>query len=620
MTDLTILYGTQTGNAERIALRLARYALLGDGGRRISVHAADDVPPDSWVARQRILFVCSNANQGDPPLSIRRTWDMLLAPSASASELAGLAFAVFGVGDSLYEKFNYMGKKLHNRLVQLGATPLVHRGLGDESDPRGVEEVLEPFVSALWGALGWGRIAPTLHSLAAKELPLFPLFRVSFTAPGEEYGDNGGACVRGGGDDLRFACEVVNNRRLTSADHFQAVHHIELRSADNVFASFQPGDALGIFVDNHPEQVQRVLDALGYSGSESVRLFPAKRCCESAEVLLDDLPAWDALKLQHPLPLRRVLATFFDLEAVVPQDFLWMLSRMVEGSGEEAEECRERLLELSDPGRQAEYLSYAHREKRNVVEVLYDFKHYFMHMDLAMFLSFAPMMRPRYYSISSSPALDGHDVCHLTVAELAWTTPMGRDRLGLCSSALTRSSLGSRFDCCRLEGAMVLPDVPLPLLCVATGSGVAPIRSLLREWAAKARADPRIAQSPVYLFFGCRNAAKDFLYEEEWKALQSGPLSQLRVIPAFSRDTPSKIYVQNQLAQHAQLVGSLFALTAPPPVLYLCGNAKQMPKDVQAALHRIVAATCCDGDVEAGQQILKKMVSEGRYQVDTWSS
>ena len=61
-----------------------------------------------------------------------------------------LNFAVMGLGDSSYQKYNFAGKKLYRRLLQLGAKPLLDLGLADDQDELGVDGVLEPWRAELW--------------------------------------------------------------------------------------------------------------------------------------------------------------------------------------------------------------------------------------------------------------------------------------------------------------------------------------------------------------------------------------------------------------------------------------------------------------------------------------
>lgn len=690
MSSLTILYGTQTGTSEALAFRLARYALLC-GCAKAEVYPADEIPVSQWPSLSPIIILCSNSNQGEAPLSFRKTWECLL-DVYSAPDLDGLFYAVFGVGDSLYAKFNFMGKMLHNRLKQLHATPLILRGLGDESDRRGLEEALEPWLIELWEILGWGHVleskkhrkiesspseaevsraaaVTSLHHLSVETLPFFPLYSVqviSRASEGTHRAQGGGFSTQAPSNGCRhehhFVGEIIENSRLTASDHYQAVHHLEMKlfyppnspiETVREMPALQVGDAIGVFVDNPRSLVDRALDVLRWTGEEvvQVNLFESSdrmkpfiarhsRFYGGEGVGVTPTKEGGCYFLSVPHSVREVLQRFIDLEAVVPQDFLWMLARLLpppvpEGSPgasnpkQMAEsELRERLVELADPGCPDEYLSYAYREKRNVVEVLEDFKHHpaFSTVGLEWFLSFAPLMRPRFFSISSSPSLDDETSnpkerrCHLTVGQLSWVTPLKRQREGLCSTALATASRGSQFECILWKGSLVLPSIPLPLICIAAGTGVAAVRGLLREWSVMAKADAAFAAMPVYLFFGCRYASKDYIYEAEWKALKASSLPQLHVIPAFSRDTPVKVYVQHQMAQHAKALGALFNNSNAPPVVYLCGNAKQLPRDVENALIQIVAQTVYGGAEEAAALYLKTMRSEGRYQVETWSS
>ncbi|KAK7196819.1 NADPH-cytochrome p450 reductase-like protein [Novymonas esmeraldas] len=620
MAQLTILYGTQTGNAERLALRVARLALR-QGFESVSCQPADDVPVEEWAhTGGPVVVICSNANQGEAPNTFRRSWASLLQQPTAAGCMAGLQYAVFGLGDSLYLKFNYMAKMLHNRLRQLGGSPILLRGLGDESDAKGVEETLQPWLTELWAALEMprGHAAATAHP--QEDLPFFPLFHITTAAArGSDDGDAAMPAPATAPPQFAepvFACEVVSNRRITSDTCAQAVHHIELRcDGDNAAAAtYDVGDALGVYCPNRAELVEELLLRLRRDGSELVLVTP------DASHGLARQPARPFFG--RPLSLRSLLRHYFDLDAVVTQEFMWMLAHEVTGTDEVAHDVRERLYELANPANVNDYLQYAHREKRNVCEVLHDFTD--LHPSLELVLSFATPMLPRYFSIASAPAMDGAGRFDLCVGQLDWHTPLKRHRTGLCSSYLVRAAAGTRLTCFVWQGSLALPTAPAPLLCVATGTGVAPIRSVLRQVAALATQG--WGAVPVVLVFGCRREAEDYLYRDEWAALAAtGALPTLHIIPAFSRDTDKKIYVQHKLGQHARLISSFVqpegAAGVAPGVVYVCGNAKQMPKDVQHTLEQIVEATVAEAQDEAGAAAYVRTLSRvGRYQVDSWAS
>lgn len=62
-------------------------------------------------------------------------------------------FAVLGLGDSSYAKFNFAAKKLNKRLLQLGGQPLIPIGLGDDQHDLGYDAVVDPWINSLWKAV-----------------------------------------------------------------------------------------------------------------------------------------------------------------------------------------------------------------------------------------------------------------------------------------------------------------------------------------------------------------------------------------------------------------------------------------------------------------------------------
>jgi sulfite reductase (NADPH) flavoprotein alpha-component len=114
---------------------------------------------------------------------------------------------------------------------------------------------------------------------------------------------------------------------------------------------------------------------------------------------------------------------------------------------------------------------------------------------------------------------------------------------------------------------------------VGPGTGVAPFRSFVQERRGAS------APGKSWLFFGDRNYTHDFLYQLEWQdALKDGVLTRMDV--AFSRDTPEKVYVQNRIWDRRREV---VAWLDDGASLYVCGDAKQMAKDVRATLVRAYA-------------------------------
>ena len=84
-----------------------------------------------------VLFITSTTGQGDPPDNMRNFWRFLLRRSLPSNSLQNMKYAVFGLGDSSYPKYNTCARKLYKRLEHLGAQSLVPIGLGDDQHPKG---------------------------------------------------------------------------------------------------------------------------------------------------------------------------------------------------------------------------------------------------------------------------------------------------------------------------------------------------------------------------------------------------------------------------------------------------------------------------------------------------
>jgi sulfite reductase (NADPH) flavoprotein alpha-component len=215
---------------------------------------------------------------------------------------------------------------------------------------------------------------------------------------------------------------------------------------------------------------------------------------------------------------------------------------------------------------------------------------------------------PRLYSIASSAKVTPNEV-HLTVAIVRYETN-GRQRVGVASTFLAdRAALGATPVPVFVSHSHfgVPEDSARDCIMVGPGTGIAPFRAFVQERAAAG------ATGRNWLFFGDQRRATDFLYEEEWAAWQQqGKLARLDV--AFSRDQAQKIYVQDKMRENA---AELWAWLKGGAHFYVCGDAKRMAKDVDAALHEIIAQ---QGGLDAAQaaEFVKQMKKDKRYQRDVY--
>ncbi|HLU47128.1 MAG TPA: reductase, partial [Planctomycetota bacterium] len=216
-------------------------------------------------------------------------------------------------------------------------------------------------------------------------------------------------------------------------------------------------------------------------------------------------------------------------------------------------------------------------------------------------------IRPRLYSIASSPRAQGREV-HLTIAVVRYEKN-GRAHKGVASTYLAeRARSGARVPV-HIHPAphFRLPPDDVPIIMVGPGTGVAPFRAFLHERKARG------ASGRNWLFFGERRCDTDFLFRDELRTfLDEGILTRLST--AFSRDQAQKVYVQDRLREHKADVWSWLEEGA---CLYVCGDASRMAVDVERSLVSI-AEEMRGWSRERAREWLRELASAGRYAKDVY--
>jgi sulfite reductase (NADPH) flavoprotein alpha-component len=229
-------------------------------------------------------------------------------------------------------------------------------------------------------------------------------------------------------------------------------------------------------------------------------------------------------------------------------------------------------------------------------------------IDPAKFVAALSPMQPRLYSISSSLRAQPDQV-HLTVGVVRYTNGRGTAVKGCASTFLAeRLRPGQKARIYFHASKFGLPaDGDTPVIMVGPGTGIAPFRSFLHERKAAG------ATGKNWLFFGDQKASTDFLYEQELKDLQaSGTLTELST--AFSRDQKQKVYVQTRMLEQAKEIWSWLEQGAH---FYVCGDAKRMAADVDAALKQIVQEQGGKTAEEAAAYVAE-LTRSNRYQRDVY--
>lgn len=233
---ITVLYGSQTGNARRLAEQLAgRFESNGLHARLVRA----DTYPQRELAQERHLFVViSTQGDGEPPDDARGLFEFLF--SKRAPQLPQLGFAVLGLGDSSYPQFCAIGRQLDARLAELGARRLVAAGEADLD----IETVAVPWLGQVVGvtreSLGPAAQGPVAVRAVPRSSPLHSR-------------------------DNPFVANVLANQRIVARDSEREVRHIEV-SLSGSGLRYVPGDSLGVWPVHSPTQVAQWLETLGLAG------------------------------------------------------------------------------------------------------------------------------------------------------------------------------------------------------------------------------------------------------------------------------------------------------------------------------------------------------------------
>lgn len=235
---LTVLYGSQTGNAQRIARTLAERAEAA--GLAVRLLRADAYPLRELKDERLLYIVISTQGDGDPPEDALGFVEFLRGRKAPT--LDQLAFAVLGLGDSSYPQFCAVGRQLDQRLAELGASRLLDCAAADLD----IDTVAAPWLEQA-------------HAKAIARLQQQPQ-RATVT-PLRRAPPAAASASR----EQPFAAELLSNQRISGRDSSRDVRHIELSLAGSGL-HYQPGDALGVWPHNDAALVARILDALALDG------------------------------------------------------------------------------------------------------------------------------------------------------------------------------------------------------------------------------------------------------------------------------------------------------------------------------------------------------------------
>ncbi|KAJ7678562.1 hypothetical protein B0H17DRAFT_1161341 [Mycena rosella] len=521
-----ILYATETGAAREVADRLARHC------RRIHftcrVLSTDKYSLSDLISEPLVLFVIATTGAGSEPRAMTPMWKTLLRSDLPSDLFDDLAFAVFGLGDSAYEKFCWPAKKLSRRLSSLGATEICERGEGDDQDPLGLDGALEPWMGKVLDAL-----------LRSYPLPDHLEIIPAATVP-----------------SARVSC----NTRITAEDWYQDVRHLEFDFDEEIrHTRFSPGDVAVVRPLALASDVDTFLRSMYWLDVADIPLRITHTMTDQS--LPEHLPA--------VVTPRALFTEYLDFNAVPRRSFFEYLRYFTDDELE-----REKLDEFLSREGADDLYEYCYKVRRTIREVLSEFRH--VKIPMEYIFDVFPPLRPRQFSIASSIKRFPSQI-HLCVAIVKYRTKLKVPRRGVCTAFLASLQPGDKVQIGLEKGLIKLPaDNNTPVICVGPGTGVAPMRAVIQERV-------HLGAHANTLYFGCRSATKDQHYASDWRTHASADALAYRA--AFSRDSPEgtkRVYVQDLIEEDAERVWGCYVEARAS--LYRGRSANKMPLAVKNAL------------------------------------
>src|SRR5947207_211177 len=366
-----------------------------------------------------------------------------------------------------------------------------------------------------------------------------------------------------------FPGKLSVNRSLCGEGSDKETRHCEI-DLSGWGLSYEVGDSMTVWATNDPALVDEILKAICASGDEKVK--GPKGETTVREALLRDC---------------RITQT-------TPK-FLKMIT--------ERASAAPLITELLDPERKEDLDRYLWGME--VIDFLTE--HPSIKISPQEFVDVLAKLQPRLYSIASS--LKAHpDQVHFTIDVVHYTSH-GRKRGGVCSTFLAERAENVPIPVFPNTSKFRLPeDGNTPIIMVGPGTGVAPFRAYLHERKAVG------AKGKNWLFFGSQHQHCNYFYKDELDAMKcDGILSRLDC--AWSRDQAGKAYVQHRMLENAAEIWKW--LESEGAHFFVCGDARRMAKDVDAALRKIVQEQGGKSEDQTNEYI-EKLKSDKRYKRDVY--
>lgn len=563
--QLVVLYGSNSGSSRNFALQLVHNVTKKGFTAKMGELDAyvDQIPKDSKVV------IITASYEGQPTNDAKNFVQWL--KKNSTIDLKGLAYTVFGCGNKDWANtYQAIPIFLDQRLQELGATRFFERGEADaKADFLGnFERWEEALLNVLEQTLEHSKNPNNRGQQLAVEMIKTPSKLQHLKQKQLKEG------------------RILANKELVDMTHElgRSKRHIEIQLTNGM--TYQAGDYLTILPFNTTDNVARVL--------KHFLIAP------DTKIILKDQSQTALLPLGYPVAVGEVLTHYVELGQPVTRQ---QLETLVDKTP-----CPPERMELEKWLQKDIYTKEVFEKRVSLIDVLQRIGSCSLTFD--EFLGMLPAMKPRQYSISSSPVVDP-SICSLTVAVVAAPAWCGQGNYqGVASNYLASLNIGDAvwIAITPSKQAFHLPEnIQTPVIMVGAGSGIAPFRGFIQERAEQ------IAAEKMLLFFGCDHPDVDFLYKEELMVWQERGI--VDVCPAYTYQVDNGIkYVQDRVWKEKDQIWETLKEGA---VVYVCGDGKYMAPAVRATFVQIYKEQMSAKQEEA-EKWMDQLIETGQYVLDTF--
>lgn len=417
--SITVISASQTGNARRVAEQLRDD--LAAAGLDVTLVNAGDYKFKQIAQEKLLLIVASTQGEGEPPEEAVALHKYLF--SKKAPQMAGTAFAVFGLGDTSYENFCQTGKDFDARLAELGGERLFDRADADVDFKSAAEAWRKQIVDVLKQRVPQATAAQTQVSVAGSVAQIV-------SSPYSK--------------ESPLTASLAVKQKITGRNSDKDVRHIEIDLGESGL-SYQPGDALGVWYHNDPDLVEEIIGLIWRTGDETVTLNDQTMTLREA--------------LTERLELTQNTTVIVEKYAALSRD--------------------ERLIELLADKHQLQQYAQTTPLPDMIRQAPAD-------LDAEQLVALLRPLTPRLYSIASSQEEVGSEV-HITVGVVRYEIDGRARTGGASGYLADRlEEDGELRVFIEHNDNFRLPANPqTPVIMIGPGTGIAPFRAFIQQRAAE---------------------------------------------------------------------------------------------------------------------------------------